>query len=154
MIAVKVKGIGLDVAENPLLLLIDQQETIILPIGIGLTEAQAISLKLEGYPLPRPLIYDLIVSICENLGGVIEKVVINDFYEGTFYAQIYLKKEEKEIIIDIRPSDAVVLALTSGCPLYITAEVAEHSLPLKEIVGGNADVFLCMEDDESSNLLH
>lgn len=144
----------MDLAENPLLLLIDQDETIVLPIGIGLTEAQAISLKLEGYTFPRPLTYDLILTICENLGGSIEKIVVNDWRQGTYYAQIYLKKEEEEIIIDTRPSDAVALALTSGSPLYITAEVARHSLPLEEVIRENIEDFYNMEDDDGNTLLH
>ena len=137
MISVKVKGIGLDLSENPLLLLIDQEETIILPISIGLTEAQAISLRLEGQTFPRPLTYDLILSVCENLGGTIEKIVVNDIHQGTYYAQLFLKKEGKEIIIDTRPSDAVALALTSGSPLYITAEVARYSFRLEEVKDEN-----------------
>lgn len=152
MISVKVKGIGLDLSENPLLLLIDQDETMVLPIGIGLNEAQAISLKLEGYTLPRPITYDLILTICENLGGSIEKIVVNDRRQGIYYAQIYLKKDEEEIVIDTRPSDAVALALTSGSPLYITDEVARHSLPLEEVVQGESiEEFY---DDDGSTFLH
>jgi bifunctional DNase/RNase len=154
MIPVKVKGIGLDPAENPLLLLIDKEETIILPIGIGLTEAQAITLKLEGYTFPRPLTYDLILTICENLGGSIEKIVVNDKRKDTYYAQIYLKKEGQEIVIDTRPSDAVALALTSGSPLFITDEVAKHSFPLEEVLQKDILDIYNMEDDEGNTLLH
>ena len=105
MIAVKVKREGLDTSHNPLLLLIDQEETSVMPIGIRLGEAQAISLKLEGYVLPRPLTHDLIVSICANLGASIRQIVVNDIYEGTYYAQIYLEKDGKEILLVSRPSD-------------------------------------------------
>ena len=139
MISVKIKGVGLDPYQNSLLLLMDQDETIVLPIGIGLSEAQAISLKMEGYVLPRPLAYDLIVSICLTLRAEIEKVVVNDFHEGTYYAQIYLKKDGEEIIVDSRPSDAVALSLTSGAPIYISEKVAERCLPFEEVVKENIE---------------
>jgi len=96
----------------------------------------------------------LLISICENLGGLIDKIVVNDMREGTYYAQLYLQNAGKEIIIDTRPSDAVVLALTTGCPLYITAEVAKHSLPLEEVMRESNEDVISREDDGSSNLLH
>ncbi|HHT46195.1 MAG TPA: bifunctional nuclease family protein [Firmicutes bacterium] len=148
MISVKVKGVGLDSSHNPLLLLIDQEETMVLPIGIGLGEAQTISLKLEGHVLPRPLTHDLIVSICSRLGATIRKVVVNDIYEGTFYAQIFLEKDGKEIILDSRPSDGVALALTSGTPLFISEKVAKHSLPFEEILQDNSDFIFNDKEDK------
>lgn len=148
MIAVKVKGVGLDSSHNPLLLLIDQEETMVLPIGIGLGEAQAISLKLEGYVLPRPLTHDLIVSICANLGASIRQIVVNDIYEGTYYAQIFLEKDGKEIILDSRPSDGVALALTSGSPLFITEKVAQHSLPFEEVLTEYCDFIIGDGEDK------
>ena len=152
MIPVKIKGIGLDPAENPLLLLIDREETFILPISIGISEAQAISLKLEGYTFPRPLTYDLIQAVCLNLGGSIDKIVVSDVRQGVYYARIYLKKEEREIIVDARPSDAAALALTIGAPLFVTAEVAGHSFPLEDIVYDNAEDI--SPDDTGGALLH
>jgi bifunctional DNase/RNase len=151
MIAVKVKGVGLDQEQNPLLLLMDQEETIILPIGIGLGEAQIISLRLDGFVLPRPLTHDLIVSLCQKLDATIRKIVVNDIREGTYYAQIFLEKDNQEIIVDSRPSDGVALALTSGTPLFITEKVAEHSLPFGEVLKENFEEFFG-EDDE--NVLH
>lgn len=151
MIAVKVKGVGLDQQQNPLLLLMDQEETMILPIGIGLGEAQVISLKLDGYILPRPLTHDLIASLCEKLGVTIQKIVVNDIRDGTYYAQIFLEKDEKEIVVDSRPSDGVALALTSGTPLFITEKVAEHSLPFEEVLKGSLEDIFGGDDEE---LLH
>ena len=139
MIAVKVKGVGLDPSQNPLLLLIDQDETMVLPIGIGLSEAQAISLKLEGHVLPRPLTHDLILSVCSNLGANIEKIVVSDMKEGTYFAEIYLKKDGQEIIVDSRPSDGIALALASGSPLFISNKVAENTLPFEEVIRENLE---------------
>ncbi len=134
MIPVKVKGVGLDLSRNPLLLLTDQEEKIVLPIGIGLNEAQVISFKLGGYLFPRPLTHDLMTAVCGHLGAKILKIVVNDVRDGTYYAQIYLEQDENEIVVDARPSDGVALALASGTPLYITEKVASHSLPFTEVV--------------------
>lgn len=153
MIPVKVKGVGLDLSRNPLLLLIDQEEKMVLPIGIGLSEAQVISFKLSGHLFPRPLTHDLITTVCGHLGANISKVVVNDVKDGTYYAQIYLVQSENEIVLDARPSDGVALALASGTPLYITEEVASHSLPFEEVVRENVEDFfgdeeMLEEDDD------
>lgn len=123
---------------------------MVLPIGIGLGEAQAISLKMEGHVLPRPLTYDLIVSICLKLGATIEKVVVNDFHEGTYYAQIFLRKESGEVIVDSRPSDAVALSLTCGAPIFISKKVAAHCLPFEEVLKDNLEDIFSNDD----KLLH
>lgn len=142
----------MDLSRNPLLLLIDQEEKMVLPIGIGLNEAQVISFKLGGYLFPRPLTHDLISSVCGHLGASIMKIVVNDVKDGTYYAQIYLKQDDTEIIVDARPSDGVALALASGTPLYITDEVATHSLPFEEIVRENMDDFLDYEDADGDEI--
>lgn len=154
MIAVKVRGVGLDPAQNPLLLLIDQEESMVLPIGIGLNEAQVISLKLEGHVLPRPLTHDLIVSVCNHLGAVLRKVVVNDIKEGTYYAQIYLERDGEEIIVDSRPSDGVALALTSGVPLYITEKVAAYTLPFEETIKESIEEIFDKDNGEEGETLH
>lgn len=147
MISVKVKGVGIDSSQNPLLLLIDQEETMVLPIDIGLGEAQTISLKLDGYVLPRPLTHDLIFSICTKLGASIRQIVVNDIYEGTYYAQIFLEKDGEEIILDSRPSDGVALALASGTPLYISEKVAKHTLPFEELMRDSSEFIFEEEED-------
>jgi len=152
MIPVKVKGVGLDLSRNPLLLLIDQEEKMVLPIGIGLNEAQLISFKLGGYFFPRPLTHDLMAAVCGHLGAAIKKIVVNNVHDGTYYAQIYLEQAEKEIVVDARPSDGVALALASGTPLYITEEVASHSLPFAEVVKENMEDFLEHQDDADDDL--
>jgi uncharacterized protein len=141
MIPVKVKGVGLDLSRNPLLLLIDQEEKMVLPIGIGLSEAQVISFKLGGYFFPRPLTHDLITTVCGHLGAKITKIVVNDVQDGTYYAQIYLEQADIQIIVDARPSDGVALALASGTPLFVTEEVASHSLPFEEVVRESVEDF-------------
>jgi len=149
MISVKVKGVGLDPDQNPLLLLIDQEETLILPIGIGLSEAQAISLKLEGQALPRPLTHDLILNILNHLEATLHKIVVNDIQDGTYYAQVYVEKDDQLFEIDARPSDGVALAISSNVPLFIADKVAEQSLPFEDVLKENLDsIFDSVDDDE------
>lgn len=134
MIPVKVRDVVLDSVQNPLLLLVDLNETIVLPIGIGFWEAQAIVLKLHGHLPPRPMTHDLIKSLCHELGAKVVKIVVNDIKDNTFYAEIYLTAADRELVIDARPSDAVALALTVGCPIYLTDKVAAYTISLQELV--------------------
>lgn len=162
MIKVNIKGVGLDPSQNPLLLLIDSEETMVLPIRIGLNEAQAISLKLEGQEVPRPLTHDLIFSVCKHLDAAINKVVVNDIYEGVYYAQVFLQQNGEELIVDSRPSDGIALALTSDSPLYISEKVAEHTLPFEETVKENVENVFGLEEfteeddeeDKGNDYLH
>ena len=95
-----------------------------LPIAIGISEATAIKMKLNGFVPPRPLTHDLIMSIIGNLEGELEKVVIDNITEGTFHAKLYLKQDSKKLrIIDARPSDSIALAVRTKSPIFITEQV-------------------------------
>ena len=134
MIPVKVKEVVLDSVQNPLLLLVDMEDTMVLPIGIGFWEAQAIVLKLQGHIPPRPMTHDLFKSFCDSLGVTVEKVVVNDIKESTFYAGIYLSTAEGELLVDARPSDAVALSLTVGCPIFIGKKVIPYTVSIKDLI--------------------
>ncbi|MFY9503870.1 MAG: bifunctional nuclease family protein [Dethiobacteria bacterium] len=134
MIPVKVKEVVLDPVQNPLLLLVDMEDSMVLPIGIGFWEAQAIVLKLQGHITPRPMTHDLFKSFCDRLSVTVEKVVVNDIKESTFYAEIYLSTPEGELLLDARPSDAVALALTVGCPIFIGKKVIPYTVSIKELI--------------------
>lgn len=135
MISVKVREVVLDPVQNPLLLLVDMDETIVLPIGIGFWEAQAIVLKLQGHLPPRPMTHDLIKTLCADLGATVEKIVVSDMRDSTFFAEIYLKTSAaRELVVDARPSDAVALALTVGCPIYLSEKVSPYTISLTDIV--------------------
>ncbi|HHX87020.1 MAG TPA: bifunctional nuclease family protein [Firmicutes bacterium] len=135
MIPVKVREVVLDQVQNPLLLLVDIEESMVLPIGIGFWEAQAIVLKLQGHVPPRPLTHDLFKALCSHLGASVEKVIINDIRKSTFFAEIYLTNSaQQEVVVDARPSDAVALALTVGCPIYITKNVAAYTVSIKDLL--------------------
>ncbi len=153
MIPVKVKEVVLDQAHNPLLLLVDLEETNVLPVGIGFWEAQAIVLKLQGNLVPRPMTHDLMSSLCTQLGATLNKIVINDIQDNTFFAELHLDRDGDHIIVDARPSDAVALALTSGSPIYITEEVAAYTMSIEDLVEerGLPDFG---ESDESGPHLH
>lgn len=134
MISVKVREVVLDQAHNPLLLLVDMDESLVLPIGIGFWEAQAIVLKLQGHVPPRPMTHDLLQTLCGYLGATITKIVVNDIRENTFFAELFLARGEEEIVIDSRPSDAIALALTVGAPIYISNKVAAYTVSLSDFV--------------------
>ena len=139
MIPVKVRDVVLDSVQNPLLLLVDLNETIVLPIVSGFLYAQAIVLKLHGHLPPRPMTHDLIKSLCHELGAKVVKIVVNDIKDNTFYAEIYLTAADRELVIDARPSDAVALALTVGCPIYLTDKVAAYTISLQELADQSSE---------------
>ncbi|MCK4520067.1 MAG: bifunctional nuclease family protein [Candidatus Omnitrophica bacterium] len=100
----------------------------LLPIVIGVNEAVAIKMELGGFNPPRPLTHDLILSIMDNLKVILEKVVINDLVDGTFYAKLYLKDHNKELkVVDARPSDSIALAMRSKSPIFIEEQVLEKT---------------------------
>lgn len=133
MIPVKVKEIAFDAAMNPVLLLADEKDNRMLPIWIGPFEAQSIALALEGASLGRPLTHDLLKTICDRTGAQVASVVISDVRDGTYYAELHLKINGEEVVIDSRPSDAVALALRTVTPIYITEKVADYALTPEEL---------------------
>jgi bifunctional DNase/RNase len=92
------------------------------PIVIGIVEIFAIDRRLKGIKAPRPMTHDLLDSVIENLGASVEKIVINDLRNHTFYAKIHLALNGRTVKIDSRPSDAIALGVASNAPIF----VAEH----------------------------
>ncbi len=134
MLPLKVKDIVYDLSLNPVVLLVDEKEEQVLPIWIGPLEAQVIALFLSKVEVTRPLTHDIICSICQSFEAGVDKIVISDMREGTYYAELYLKKDEHEqIIIDLRPSDAIALALRSTSPIYLGDRVYDQLLPIEEL---------------------
>ena len=97
------------------------------PIVIGLTEAAAIERRLMGQDPPRPQTHELLANIIERLGYALERVVINDLKDYTFYARLYLRKGDESIDIDSRPSDALALGAASDIPIYVADHVLEKA---------------------------
>ncbi len=102
----------------------EKQGTRYLPVVIGLSEVNAIKLKLSGVKPPRPMTHDLILNVMEDLGGKLQKMVIDKLENNTFHAKLYIQQEKgKEIVIDARPSDSVAVALRAGVPIYVAEEI-------------------------------
>lgn len=128
MIRMKVTGLTIDPFTNmPIIILKDFEEKMALPIWIGLIEASAIATELEKIQLARPMTHDLLRNILNELDVEVNRVEVNDLADNTFYAKIYLRKDDEEIMMDARPSDAIALALRTSSPIYVDKRVMEKS---------------------------
>ncbi len=134
MLEMKVKTVALIKDGSFSVLLADNEEKNFLPIMVGPFEAQAIALPLQGKAVPRPMTHDLLRSVCEELNAEVQKIVICDINAGTFYAEIFLKHQERDLIIDARPSDAIALALRSEAPIFIGPHLIEFTYDSEDIV--------------------
>lgn len=97
------------------------------PIVIGIVEIFAIDRRLKGIKAPRPMTHDLLDSVIENLGAKIEKIVINDLRNHTFYAKIHLSLNGRTVEVDSRPSDAIALGAASNAPIYVAEHIFEKT---------------------------
>ncbi len=93
------------------------------PIVIGIAEAFAIDRRLKGITTPRPLTHELLANTIEQLGGQLEKIIINDLREHTFYAKLVIRQDGRLIEIDSRPSDAIALGVAIEAPIYVEEHV-------------------------------
>jgi bifunctional DNase/RNase len=114
-----------------------------VPIFIGQLEAQSILIGMGNVPMPRPLTHDLFLTVMQKAGVSIERIEITELKEGTFYAQLIIKKQGQSGIIDARPSDSLALAVRDKCPIFIDEEVVEEAgIPVSTIteqVGENPE---------------
>jgi hypothetical protein len=124
----KVSGIALDPFTNtPIVILKDSANDKTLPIWIGFMEASSIAMELEKTPRLRPITHDLVRNLLEKLKFIVTKIEVTDLRDDTFYARIYLKRENEEYSLDSRPSDAIAIALRTDSPIYVNEEVIEKS---------------------------
>jgi bifunctional DNase/RNase len=124
----KIKGLIMDPLTNsPIVILQSMEKNTLLPIWVGIFEANAIALQIERIDTPRPLTHDLIKNILQQLDASVDKIVVTDLQENTFYAVIHLRLNGDRITIDSRPSDAIALALRTDAPIYVTEEVIKNS---------------------------
>jgi len=127
-VEMKVRGLALDPVSNmPIIILRDEEEKRSLPIWVGIFEANAIALELEKISTPRPMTHDLIKNILESVDAKVEKIVVNDLRDNTFFALIHLRLGEEEITVDSRPSDAIALALRVGAPIFVEEDVVRRA---------------------------
>lgn len=124
MIEMKVMGIALDTRTgSPIVVLHDKDNRRALPIWIGSAEASAIIRKIENLTVVRPMTHDLIPDIVEKTGFKIDRVEINDVEEETYYAKIFLTKDDETVEIDSRPSDAIAVAIRVDAPIFVSSNV-------------------------------
>jgi len=127
-LSVQIKGLMLDPSSNlPIVILREEGSQRLLPIWIGVFEANAIALRIDGFEPPRPMTHDLLLNSLATLGAEVEKVVISDLRESTFYAVIHLHREGEPLSLDARPSDALALALRARAPIYVRSSVLEKA---------------------------
>src|ERR687884_99499 len=128
MIEVTVAGLGIaPPSSTPLLLLKERHGERVLPIGIGPLEAQAIAMPLQGVRPPRPLTHDVFADVIGNLGGHLRRVEITELSDNTFYARLTVEQAGQEQAIDIRPSDAIALAVRTETPIYVAEAVLDQA---------------------------
>lgn len=127
-IEMKIRGLMMDPVTNmPIVILKDLAGTQVLPIWVGIYEANAIALEIEKVSTPRPMTHDLLKNLLLGLETGVQKVVVSELKDDTFYAVIWLERDGDVISIDSRPSDALALALRVDCPIFVEEEVLKSS---------------------------
>ena len=127
-VEMKIRGLLMDqVTNTPIVILRDSGNETVLPIWVGVYEANAIALEIEKVSTPRPMTHDLIKNVLAGLDARVHKVVVTELKEDTFYAVIWMERDGKIISVDSRPSDALALALRVDCPIFVEEEVLKTS---------------------------
>lgn len=127
-VEMKIRGLTMDpVTQMPIVVLKDVNGNTVLPIWVGIFEANAIALEIEKVSTPRPMTHDLLKTVLMGLDAGIRKIVVSDLKDDTFYAIIWLEKNGELISVDSRPSDALALALRLDCPIYVDDSVLKNS---------------------------
>jgi bifunctional DNase/RNase len=134
LLEMQVKTVTMDRGGSFIVLLTDNEEKKVLPISIGPFEAQSIALVLQGAEPPRPLSHDLLKTLCEQLGGMLEKIVVTDIRDSTFYAELYIRQNDQVIVIDSRPSDAIAFALRCGVNIFMEARLVEFTYDYDDLI--------------------
>jgi bifunctional DNase/RNase len=123
-VEMKIRGLVMDPASNmPIVILKDVKSDTVLPIWVGMYEANAIALEIEKSATPRPMTHDLLRNLIRGLNAAVQKVVVTELKNDTFYAVIWMEQDGEVVSLDARPSDALALALRSDCPIYVSEEV-------------------------------
>jgi hypothetical protein len=127
-VEMKIRGLVMDpVTSMPIVILKDVGSNNVLPIWVGIYEANAIALEIEKVSTPRPMTHDLIKTLLLGLDAGIRKVVVNELREDTFFALIWVERNGELISVDSRPSDALALALRLDCPIYVDDSVLKSA---------------------------
>ena len=132
MVKMEIKGLLMDPVSNmPVVILRDVGDGVFLPIWVGIFEANAIAIAMEKIETPRPMTHDLLNNLLTELETRVERIVINDLKDNTFFARIHLSRDGATWVVDSRPSDAIALALRSRSEIFVEEEVLEKSKTLR-----------------------
>jgi bifunctional DNase/RNase len=132
MVKMEIKGLLMDPVSNmPVVILRDEGDGVFLPIWVGIFEANAIAIEMEKISTPRPMTHDLLKNVLAELQTRVDRIVINELKENTFFARIHLSRGSDTWTIDSRPSDAIALALRSKADIFVEEEVLEKSRTLR-----------------------
>ena len=125
-VEVRIRGLTLDPATSmPIVVLKDVASETVMPIWVGIFEANAIALEIEKVAVPRPMTHDLAKNLMRHLNASLERIVISELRDDTFFAVLWLRQGDEPLAIDARPSDAIALALRADCPIYVSEQVMQ-----------------------------
>jgi len=132
MVKMEIKGLLMDPVSNmPVVILKDQDEGLFLPIWVGIFEANAIAIEMEKIAAPRPMTHDLLRNVISELGIQVDRIVVTELKDNTFFARIHLSRGEESWSVDSRPSDAIALALRARAEIFVEEDVLEKSKTLR-----------------------
>jgi hypothetical protein len=127
-IEVRIRGLMMDPSTNmPIVVLKDVGSDTVMPIWVGIFEANAIAIEIEKVSAPRPMTHDLTRNVMRSMNGQLEKIVITELRDDTFYAVLWIRQDEELITMDARPSDAIALALRADCPIFVSEQVMQSA---------------------------
>ena len=127
-VEVRIRGLMMDpVTSMPMIVLKDIAGEGVLPIWVGIFEANAIALEIEKSTTPRPMTHDLLRNVLRGFAARVTRVVVSELRDDTFFAVIWLDRNGEAISIDARPSDALALAMRSDCPIYVSRAVMDNA---------------------------
>ncbi len=137
-VEMQIRGLMMDPVTNvPIVVLKDVAGETVLPIWVGMFEANAIALELEKTTTPRPMTHDLLQNVTRGLNAIVTKVVVSELRDDTYFAVIWMEQAGERVVIDARPSDAIAMALRWDCPIFVSRQVIDHS---RQTVNGNQSI--------------
>jgi hypothetical protein len=127
-VEMQIRGLMIDPQTNmPIVILKDMASDALLPIWVGIFEANAIAMELDKSTTPRPMTHDLMRNLTRGLNAIVRKVVVSELRDETFYAVIWMEQGGETVTLDARPSDAIALALRFDCPIYASRSVLDNA---------------------------
>ena len=128
IIEVRIRGLMMDPSTSmPIVVLKDVASDTVMPIWVGIFEANAIALEIEKVAAPRPMTHDLTRNLIRNMNARLDHIVISELKDDTFFATLWLQQGDEPLVLDARPSDALALALRADCPIYVTEDVMQRA---------------------------